>query len=75
MVIYLNEENIDLHNKQNINHKAIYVFHDTRFLGLVRFGFDMLVFNIKQPDLEYILRRTNQNLKRATPIQKTNNIR
>ena len=33
----------------------------------VRFGFDMLVFNIKQVNLEYILRRTKQNLKHATP--------
>ena len=30
----------------------------------------MLVFNIKQVNLEYILRRTKQNLKHATPIKK-----
>ena len=35
----------------------------------VRLGFDMLVFNIKQANLEYILRRTKQNLRHATPIQ------
>ena len=35
----------------------------------VRFGFDILVFNIKQVNLEYILRRTKQDLKLATPIQ------
>ena len=34
----------------------------------VRFGFDMLVFNIKQVNLEYILRRMKQNLKHATLI-------
>ena len=28
----------------------------------------MLIFNIKQMNLEYILRRTKQNLKQATPI-------
>ena len=35
----------------------------------VRLGFDMLVFNIKQVNLEYILRRAKQNLKHATSIQ------
>jgi len=37
----------------------------------------MLVFNIEQVNLEYILRRTKQNLKHATPIKKNkiNNIR
>jgi hypothetical protein len=30
----------------------------------------MLVFNIKQVNLEYILRRTKQNLKHATLIKK-----
>ena len=29
----------------------------------------MLVFNIKQVNLEYILHRMKQNLKHATPIQ------
>ena len=29
----------------------------------VSFDFDMLVFNIKQVNLEYILRHTKQNLK------------
>ena len=33
------------------------------------FGFDMLVLNIKQVNLEYILQHTNQNLKHATPIK------
>ena len=40
--------------------------HDSK----VRFGFNMLVLNIKQVNLEYILRRTKQNLKYATPKKK-----
>ena len=31
----------------------------------------MLVINIKQVNLEYILRRTKQNLKHATQIKKS----
>jgi hypothetical protein len=31
----------------------------------------MLIFNIKQVNLEYISRRTKQNLKHGTPTQKT----
>ena len=50
---------------KNVNHKAIYTFHDTILrLGSVL----MLVFNIKQVNLEYILRRTKQNLKHAISI-------
>ena len=39
-------------------------------VNYVRFGFDMLVFNIKQVNLEYILRRTKQNLKHVIPTFK-----
>ena len=39
---------------------------------MFRFGFDMLVFNIKQVNLEYILWRKKQNLKHATPNKKIN---
>ena len=35
----------------------------------------ILTKNIKQVNLVYILRRTKQNLKHATPIQKKINIR
>ena len=59
-----------MHNKKNVNHKAIYMFHETRFLD--RFGFDMLVSIFKQVNLEYILQRTKQNLKHETQIQTKN---
>ena len=64
--------NIDLHNKKMLITKLCTssMTHDS----WIRFGFDMLLFNIKQVNLEYILRCTKQNLKHATPIQiKKNN--